>query len=128
MFRSGRHCYEILDTLPQETKRTVKRRLNIRIASGRLCRVRRAPMQFLRCSMKEGAAFTGGLIAHSNDEIERVTGKLIPRLAARLTRINAVPLQGCDGLGMDMSRRIAARAPCPILTVAQVIDQRFRHH
>lgn len=79
------------------------------------------------CPMEERTAFACGLITDGNNQIKGLPGELIPRFAARLTRLDPMSLQGRDGLRMHIPCRMAACAHGVVTTRAESIDQRLRH-
>jgi hypothetical protein len=117
----------MLNTGLQHTKSIVERSIDFVVRPHSFGRIRRTPVQFLGLTGEEGTAFPSRLIADGDHQIERLIRKLVPRLTARLTRINIMPFESCKCFRVNIAGWKASRAPCPIAATAEVIDQSFSH-
>ncbi len=105
----------------------IERSLDVFFATGSLGRIRNAPVLSARLSWEIGAGFGRGLIADRDDEIEWLMGHLVPGFTAWLARRNAVLFQHLEGAGMNGSGRMTSGTVGLMPSLAQVIDEGFRH-
>jgi len=76
---------------------------------------------------KYRATLAGCLITHGNDQIEILSDKFVPGLAAGHARVDTMPLQSFDRLWVNKAGRVATRADSMISAGTELVYQRFGH-
>lgn len=98
---------------------------------GRLFRfggIGNAPMQTLGGPQKKRAGLARSLIAHGDDLVKGLPGKLIPGFAARRAYPDVMLLKCGQRQRMHRARRVAARAHRVQPPLPQMIDEGLGHN